>query len=188
MDQRILIVDDFSPIAPFLRADALKSDFIDWEGQDGEVYRRVCIKTIPGIQERIERIFGPVNMFGMGYRLNHSNEPPNAAIHSDLGWGTHAMVLYLCDGPGGTALWRHKATGLETLLPGQVAEWHAVRGDWNDASAWEQTAMVELRFNRAVMYEGSYFHSRWPFEAFGHDAETGRLTAVAFFTPQGAAK
>ena len=178
-----LIVDNFTPIAHALRKDALASEFIDWEAPDGEVYRRVCIKDLPGIQSRIERVMGPVTMFGMGYRLNFDGEPPNAAIHSDLGWGTHAMVLYLCDGPGGTAFWEHKATGLQTLLPGQVEEWHSVRDDWNRAEAWDQLSMVELKFNRAVIYNGSYFHSRWPFEAFGHDKEAGRLIAVAFFTP-----
>lgn len=181
--QKVLVVDDFTPLARALRHDALASEFIDWEAPDGEVYRRVCIKELPGIQRRIERLMGPVQMLGMGYRLNFDGEPPNAAIHSDLGWGTHAMVLYLCDGPGGTAFWRHKGTGLETLLPGQVDEWHSVRDDWNDASAWDQLEMVELKFNRAVIYEGSRFHSRWPFEAFGNDARTGRLIAVAFFTP-----
>lgn len=178
-----IVIDDFTPIASALRADALASEFIDWEGPDGEVYRRICIKDLPGIQERIERHMGPVEMLGMAYRLNHSGEPPNAAIHSDMGWGTHALVLYLCDGPGGTAFWRHKATGLETLMPGQVAEWEAVRDDWNRAEAWEQTELVELKFNRGVIYDGSRFHSRWPFEAFGTDESSGRLIVVAFFTP-----
>lgn len=179
-----IVIDDFSPIAHHLRADALhRSEFIDWQGPDGEVYRRICIKELPGVRKRIEDVIGPVEMLGMGYRLNFNDELPNAAIHSDLGWGTHALVLYLCDGPGGTAFWRHKATGLEQLKPGQVAEWGGVRKDWNRADAWEQTDLVELKFNRATIYGGSRFHSRWPFEAFGSDPESGRLVAVAFFTP-----
>ena len=179
-----IIIDDFTPIAEQLRSDALKSKFSDWQAPDGEIYRRVCITKLPGIQYRIEQAMGPVKMMGMGYRLNFNGERPNAAIHSDLGWGTHAMVLYLCDGPGGTAFWRHRATGLDTLLPGQLDEWRLVRGDWNDANAWDQTDLVDLKFNRALIYEGSRFHSRWPFEAFGSDAETGRLIVVAFFTPE----
>src|SRR5690606_20663050 len=93
------------------REDALRSEFADFDAPDGETYRRVCIKEVPGLREAIERAVGPVDMLGMGYRLNYAGELPNTAIHSDLGWGTHAAVVYLCDGPGGTAFWRHKGTG-----------------------------------------------------------------------------
>ena len=182
-----IVIDNFTPIAHQLREDALASEFIDWEGHDGEIYRRVCIKELPGIQYRIERVMGSVKMMGMGYRLNFNSEPPNAAIHSDLGWGTHALVLYLSEGEGGTAFWRHKMTGLEHLKAGQVAEWEAVRDDWNSVDAWTMTNMVDIKFNRAVIYDGSRFHSRWPFEAFGTDAQSGRLIAVAFFTPESVA-
>lgn len=62
-----------------------------------------------------------------------------------------------------------------------------VRHDWNDEAAWEQAALVPIRFNRAVVYESALFHSRYPFAAFGTGPEDGRLIAVAFFTPKGAA-
>ena len=35
-----------------------------------------------------------------------------------------------------------------------------------------------------VIYDGSLFHSRWPFEAFGTGPQDGRLILVAFFTPK----
>lgn len=180
----MLIRDDFLPAAEAVREAALCAPFIDYAAQDGEVYRRVCITTVPYLQECIEAELGPVDMHMQGYRLNFDGERPNAAIHSDVGWGTHAAVLYLCDGIGGTALWRHKATGAHRIDPGDRALFEAVRHDWDDAERWERIALCQLKFNRAVIYESALFHSRWPFPAFGHSPETGRLIAVAFFTPR----
>lgn len=180
----MIVVDDFLPNPAEIRAVALSAPFVDWPGPDGEVYKRVCLTAVPGVVEGVERVFGPVVMHGMGYRLNYGGEEPNAAIHSDLGWGTHALVLYLSEGEGGTAFWRHRATGAERIDAGDADLFAQVRGDWNAPQAWEQTDLCRMRFNRAVMYEGARFHSRWPFAAFGDSPETGRLIAVAFFTPE----
>jgi hypothetical protein len=181
----VRVIDSFLSNADKVREHALSAQFSDWPGHDGEVYRRVCLTEIPGLRARIEAEMGSVDMLGMGYRLNFAGEPPNAAVHSDLGWGTHALVLYLCDGLGGTAFWRHKASGARRIDEGGQALFEQVRGDWNAPDAWEQTGIVPLRFNRAVIYESALFHSRWPFEAFGDCPRNGRLIAVAFFTPKG---
>lgn len=164
-----------------VRREALSSEFFDWPAPDGEIYKRVCVKDVPGLQDAIEKECGPVEMLGMGYRLNYSGERPNASIHSDLGWGTHAAVLYLCDGPGGTAFWRHKATNAERIDVGNAALLEQVKDDWEHDERWEQTQLIALKFNRCVIYDSALFHSRWPFEAFGNDPKTGRLVAVAFF-------
>lgn len=180
----MLIIDNFLPDGESAREAALRAQYIDWQGYDGEVYKRVCLTDVPGLRERLEAAIGPVNMLGMGYRLNFGGEMPNAAIHSDMGWGTHALVLYLSEGEGGTAFWRHKATGAHRIDPGDVTLLEQISGDWDDASRWDQVGLCEMRMNRAVIYESALFHSRWPFAAFGDDASTGRLIAVAFFTPE----
>ena len=180
----IYILDDFHPYAEELREDALASQYEDWYGPDGQLYKRICIKEIPLLSEMLTYLFGPIKMLGMAYRLNFGGEPPNAAIHSDMGWGTHALVLYLSDGPSGTALWTHKETGADKILPNQHELFEAVCHDWNDESKWNQDTFVCMKFNRALVYRSELFHSRYPFEAFGDSPETGRLIAVAFFTPE----
>ncbi|MNW03449.1 hypothetical protein D3C71_1993860 [compost metagenome] len=65
-----------------------------------------------------------------------------------------------------------------------MALFEAVRHDWDDASKWDQIALAEMKLGRCVIYESALFHSRWPFAAFGTDADTGRLVGVAFFTPE----
>lgn len=178
----IEIHDNFLPSS--VREHALASDYADVPMHDGEVYKRVSVTEVPGLLEAIERVMGPVDMLGMGYRLNFGGELPNAAIHSDMGWGTHAAVVYLSEGPGGTAFWRHKASGRRKIRSGDVELFEQVKGDWDDASKWEMRTMAEIRIGRAVIYESALFHSRWPFEAFGTGPENGRLIAVAFFTPR----
>lgn len=179
----MLVIDGLLPAS--VRDDALQAPFVDWEGPDGETYRRVALVPVPGLHEAIERVMGPVVMHGMGYRLNYGGEMPNAAIHSDLGWGTHAAVVYLSEGEGGTAFWRHKATGANRIDPGDKALFDQVRHDWSNSDAWQQTGLAEMKLGRGVIYESALFHSRWPFPAFGEDAESGRLIAVSFFTPEG---
>lgn len=177
----MIVIDGFLPNPNEVRQMGLSAPYIDWEGPDGEVYKRICITEIPGVREGIDRACGPVEMLGMGFRLNYGGEMPNAAIHSDMGWGTHALVLYLNDGIGGTAFWRHRETGAHRIDPGDMALFEAVRHEWDDESKWERIGLCEMAFNRAVIYESALFHSRYPFAAFGDDADTGRLIGVAFF-------
>jgi len=181
----MLIIDDFLPDPESVRAAGLCANYIDWNGPDGEVYKRIAIAEVPGLREGIEKAMGPVEMLGMGYRLNFNGELPNAAIHSDMGWGTHAAVLYLSEGEGGTAFWRHRRTGASRIEQGDLALFEHVRHDWDDADKWDQIALAEMKLGRCIIYESAMFHSRWPFAAFGDDAKTGRLVAVAFFTPEG---
>lgn len=180
-----LIVDDFLSAEEVERerTHAFASEFEDWRGPDGEVYKRICHVQIDDVQSRIESIMGPVEMHGMAYRLNFGGELPNAAIHSDLGWGTHAMVLYLQGEQTGTAFWRHRATGATQIREGDEALLEQVRGDWDNADAWDPSALVNALPGRAVIYASATFHSRYPFAAGGTSADDGRLILVAFFTP-----
>jgi hypothetical protein len=177
----ILEIENFmqDPIA--LRNQALTSQFIDYAAHDGQVYKRVQIVDLPAVRFRIEEAVGPCEFLGTGFRLNYNGELPNAAIHSDLGWGTHALVLYLSDGPGGTAFWKHRKTGASEILEGQVDLLEMIEGDWDYEDRWQQLYLCEGKFNKAVIYPSKLFHSRFPFEAYGSCPETGRLIAIAFF-------
>jgi hypothetical protein len=177
----LYVLDNFHAYPEEVREHALSAEYVDWLGPDGQVYKRICITELPLVEHMLTDMFGEVQILGMGYRLNFNQEPPNAAIHSDLGWGTHALVWYLSDGPSGTAFWRHKVTGRDRILPGDQELFEKVCNDWNDESAWEMIHKVDMKFNRALVYKSALFHSRHPFEAFGTSPETGRLIGVAFF-------
>lgn len=91
----------------------------------------------------------------------------------DFGAGVIAMVHYLCDSTqGGTGLFRHRATGYESLtqekykhLQSLVAQDIASNGpipaQFMSANnrLYEQTLGVQAKFNRLVIYRGSILHS-----------------------------
>lgn len=181
----IQVIDDFLPTFEDVRQEARQAAYYDHNAHDGEVYKRVFVKTRPDIIKRLEENFnGDIELLMMGYRLNYEGELPNHAIHTDVGWGEWALVLYLNDTPdpesSGTAFWEH-LTGTDRLVPGDVEGYNAVQGDWDDVSKWDRYKFVAMKPNRAVIYKSELFHSRWPFEAFGTTPYDGRLIAVAFF-------
>lgn len=185
-DDDLLVVDDFLETPGKVKSRGQKAQYIDWLAPDGQVYKRVSPQEIPEVTEALNTLMGrPIRLLGMGYRLNYEDETPNREIHSDLGWGTHAAVIYLSEPPSGeqsgTAFWKHHS-GYERIVAGDVAALEAVEGDWDDPSKWEQTRFVSCKYNSCIVYKSELFHSRWPFQAFGSTPYDGRLTVVVFFS------
>lgn len=187
VQNQIKVVSEFLPNFDEVRQMGIDAEYVDWYSEkDGNTYKRVSIQEIPGVKEGIEKIYGPVEMLGMAFRLNYDGELPNAAIHTDFGWGTHAMVLYLNDGESGTMFWEHAATKTQSIsIYDPILK--EVEKDWNDQSKWDHLEFVKMVKNRAVFYPSDRYHSRYPFAAFGNNPENGRLIVVAFFTPHSVA-
>lgn len=156
------IVDNFlcDPFA--FRQVALSHSFGNIKAFDGQTYDRVMPYESAEVQANVEGLYGPVLWLGSGFRLNYRGELPNNGRHIDVGWGTHALVLYLSTkgvGVTGTAFW---------------------------SSTDEDARMLDFcneKFNSAVMYKSNQPHSRWPLEAYGDCPENGRLVFVGFFSP-----
>lgn len=113
-----------------------------------------------------------------------------------------ALMLYLHrTGHGGTAFFRHCATGLEALtaadwprykaaLEGEIAQGGLPAAAYvtDGAPYFDRIHASEGRFNQAVFYRGNLLHSgvidnSAPLSA---DPAHGRLTINAFFRPPGA--
>ena len=91
----------------------------------------------------------------------------------DYGPGVIAVLHYLCAAThGGTALYRHRATGYESLTQEQyehmqslivqdVANLGPLPAEYVSADnpLFEQILCMEARFNRVVVYRGSVLHS-----------------------------
>src|SRR5690242_13853772 len=75
--------------------------FKDIKAFDGEAYKRVFPYQLGDVTQRLEAEFGPIALLGSGFRLNFAGELPNNDVHVDEGWGTHALVLWLSNGPLG---------------------------------------------------------------------------------------
>lgn len=105
-----------------------------------------------------------------------------------------ALLHYLCPPElGGTAFYRHRATGFETLTAERQQEYEAVRDRelsrpkaasyiTGSTEHYDQVRAFEARFNRVIVYRSRTFHSGQIPEGPVLDADPrrGRLTANIF--------
>jgi hypothetical protein len=93
---------------------------------------------------------------------------------------------------GGTAFYRHKATGLEVVTPLNSEACHQIRNAELEAhkgqghgalqALYEEIAYIEPVFNRLILYRASQLHSARlaDVDDLPDDPRTGRLTANLF--------
>lgn len=108
-----------------------------------------------------------------------------------------ALVHYLDPTGGGTAFYRHRMTGFETVEGGrELRYFRALEQQLRDGGEprpayiagdtplFARTALVEARYNRAVIYRSAMLHSGAiaPGAALSADPATGRLTVTAFLS------
>ena len=91
---------------------------------------------------------------------------------------------------GGTAFWKHKTRGIDRLpskaeltAKGEDADafYRTMEREWKELEHWNCVKFVPMRWNKFVTYPTSYFHSRYPFEAFGSGPQDGRLIWICFY-------
>jgi hypothetical protein len=106
-----------------------------------------------------------------------------------------ALLHYLCDERyGGTAFFRHRSTGFETISAEREGTYIQARDRElaagaplagyirDDSRNYEQIEAVQCKFNRVVIYRSQLLHSGViPSDMnFSHDPALGRLTANIF--------
>jgi len=104
-----------------------------------------------------------------------------------------ALLHYLCDAcHGGTAFYRHRATGFETLTTERQLAYEAVRSNElcetvsayidGDSPHYERIAAFDAAFDRILVYRSRTFHSGRiaAGQALSADPRRGRLTANIF--------
>jgi len=110
--------------------------------------------------------------------------------------GMIAILHYLCNGEqGGTALYRHRATGyesltlernqrLQSLIAQDISGLGPVPQQYSSVinRLFEPTASFEAKFNRLIVYRGSILHSMLtnPNTKLNSDPRVGRLTTNTF--------
>lgn len=103
-----------------------------------------------------------------------------------------ALLHYLCEPRfGGTAFYRQRATGFETLRPERMAAYEQAREQElaaasayiaGDSGAYLQTAAFDAQPNRAIVYRSRTLHSGQISDPslLSDDPRRGRLTANIF--------
>ncbi|NYT42162.1 hypothetical protein HZY97_15430 [Sphingomonas sp. R-74633] len=119
--------------------------------------------------------------------------PSQRAPHIDTSDPLHfAFLHYLC-GPeqGGTAFYRHRATGFEAITPERAAAYEAARAVepdpapgyiHGDTPEFEQIGAADAAFDRLLVYRSRQLHSGLPTGALAPDPRRGRLTANIFLS------
>lgn len=193
MEPSLLVVDDFFLEPEAVRRAALAQSFATRE-YEGVPYQGIGTDFKPDadplVVARLRRAFGfPVRPELSFWRLGLAGDSTTTWIHFDSGCAPWAALVYLSPEPegqeAGTAFWRHRELGWDEAprsLTGDVrALAECLDRDGMDAAAWWRTDFVALKMNRLIIYPSRRFHSRYPQDAWGADAETGRLVWVCFF-------
>ena len=134
--------------------------------------------------------------FGLATTLPSALSPLQRLPHFDAPNPRQVALLhYLCDSAhGGTSFYRHRATGFESIdearqkpyfdrLNAELASGPPpARYVSGDSDLYEETARIEARFNRLVIYRSRTLHSANVNAAQGlsSDPRAGRLTANVF--------
>lgn len=195
MELNYKVVDNFSSVPDLVVEELHQAGVGTWLPNKGKVGSSVfegvgfwgphAVLLAPLI-EAVEHVLVPNTMF---FRVTNITTEP-AYIHSDRETGDHTAVVYLSehDEPYGTAFFKHKPTGLIRMPT--FAEMEAMGEDGEqlkkdmvsrDPDRWEQLAMVEGKYNRALIFDAPLFHSRFPVEGIGSTVEGGRLAWISHF-------
>lgn len=186
----LMVVDDFLPHPHVIRNEVISLGFKD-EFFEGVTYHTVNADyRPPEIVRELARLYNrAVQIHVAAFRQGKKGSPLHNLVHSDNSCATFASVLYLNllpDCVGGTAFWRHRATGwdsqpTEDQLKDAGLTIEEFGRDWHNADAWEMTSLAGMKFNRMITYPTTMFHSRWPWEGFGDTEENARLIHAMMF-------
>lgn len=208
--QPVVVIDDFAPDPAALRAAALGATFGPAMQHYPGIRAALPDAYVPTQLAVLARVLGPllgrageVDVLDASFSM--VTTPPEALEirqripHCDaFGKERIALVHYLApDGGDGTAFFRHRSTGFETIdadrapiFFGQLdAEFRfggvpPARYVAGDTSLFGRTLAVAARYNRALVYPSYLLHSGAiaPDATLSSNPAQGRLTVTAFLS------
>ena len=207
--QPLVTIDDFSPAPDVLRASACEGRFAPagqhYPGIRAPLPEAYLHEQLPVIAKAVRGVFGRYGAIEVIDASFSIVTTPREALtiaqripHCDAFTPDRiALVHYLSpDGGDGTAFFRHRASGFETITetrrPAYFAQLEAELGDADvptgyiagDSALFERFALAEARYNRALLYPSFLLHSgAIALETqLSPDPASGRLTVTAFLS------
>lgn len=207
----VVIIDNYVDDAERLRFDAKKCAFQAigeyYPGPRAAAPPHYLAETFDTLHAAMREFFG----FNFGGEILRSyfsiaTTPPAQLTlpqripHTDAYDDDQIAVLHFLGHAdlGGTAFFRHRATGFETVNASRVEAYHAALAEefeqqgepapayiGADSPLFERIHLCENRFNRALIYRGKLLHCA-ALDDTRHlpdDLETGRLTIATFVKP-----
>jgi hypothetical protein len=206
----VVVIDDFVPDPEALIAQAATLAYgpigPHYPGVRAPATAEVVGSLMRPVREVIQRMFGPIPSGRVDGFYSLVTTPPERLRpiqrlpHFDgLGRERIAMLLHLGRAEkGGTAFFRHRSTGFETLTAERFPLFEAaLRADVarcglpppayiaGDTPIYEQIAHHRARFNRLLIYRGCALHCGDipPDVALTADPRTGRFSVNLFIFP-----
>lgn len=203
----VVIIDEFAPRPQMLVNDAAMLSFapmgIHYPGIRANIARRMLTPLLAPLAPIISDVFGygVTEITDAFYSLVTTDPdaltPIQRIPHFDgVEPSRLALLHYLApDAPGGTAFYRHRSTGYETVTAERLPDYgRALDADLakagmpapayidGDTPIFDQITQFEGRFNRAILYRGNSLHCAWLPErtVFSADPGVGRLTSNIF--------
>jgi hypothetical protein len=178
------VFDDFLPDPEAHRRSALAGDFRTYvfpEAGADVTYHGIATPTPLDFEDAIVARFPTLTPTLSFFRRAPAGQIEPEFIHSDLGMGDWTAILYLNHAPpkwDGTAFWRYLPTGeIGSTVPHERTEEGQARRP--DPDVWRAWRWVSARFNRALFFPATYFHSRAIFDNWTADGDD-RLVQVVF--------
>jgi hypothetical protein len=193
MNINLIITDDFYQDPDPVRQYALNQEFTVYGNYPGQRTHPVFYDSLKNsIQYLVQHAGGKITQFEefeYNTAFQYTTAKDSSWIHSDQTtmW---AGVCYLTpDAPltAGTALYKHKATGLYKAAVKADGSYDSelmdkIYLDSRDLSKWEMVDIVGNKYNRLVLYRGDLFHSSLDY--FGTNQYDGRLFQTFFFNTE----
>ena len=162
-----------------------------------DIRRELMVKVVQEVFGLRQSIGCQVSAFSLVTLKEDELSPVQRLPHYDAPDPGVIAVMHYLDGPesGGTAFYRHKATGFEAITPERedayekaVADEMASKGEpapryhFGDSDRYEMIAAVEARPDRMALYRGRLLHSGIIPDAtkLSTDPKAGRLTVNMF--------
>jgi hypothetical protein len=204
--ETVVVIDDFAGDYDALREAAAVATFGParhlYPGLRADLQPDYLDQQLPPIQKAIAEHIQPcrtVDVIDASFSL--VTTPPDQLTprqrvpHVDAyGRERIALVHFLSCHPGGTAFYRHRASGFETVsearAPAFFAALDAELGNppdgyiAGDTGLFEQTLAIPAKPNRALLYRSCLLHSGQITHDLNLSADplAGRLTVTGFFT------
>lgn len=206
--QPVVVVNHFHPDPDGLRTAAVAAEFgparNHYPGVRAPLPADYFDRVRPALVPVLRDVFGQAAVDLIDASFSIVTTPADALSveqrlpHVDaVDAGRIALVHYLStDNDAGTAFYRHRRTGLETIDAARAASYFAcLRAEIaadpppvgyidGDTALFERIAHIPARYNRAVIYRSAMLHSGAiaPEAKLSADPATGRLTVTAFLS------
>lgn len=179
-----LIIDDFYADPDTVREFALSQEF-NVTGNFPGLRTKPCTNSggyIDQTKATFEKLTGktitqfPLDNYNTSFQFTTALD--KTWIHHDA--MSYAAVLYLTPNAqleSGTAIYRHRPTGIMKHSPEQIVDFNKFANDEKD---WEIVAEAKNIYNRLVIYDSQYYH-RSVLPGFGTNQFDGRLFQTFFF-------